>query len=290
MVRIFDVRYVRLGTDDLESATRFATDIVGLDVARRTADAAYFKSDQRDHTLAYFDGDPRDQALGLELYDPNDLDKAAAEFEEAGYPARLGSKEECEKRGVRAFISTTDPTGNTLEIVARPFESGVRYHGTRDAGIVGFHHIGLCTTDAPRDEAFWTKVLNARVSDWISDAALLRIRTGHHAVALFPASTKGIQHVNHQVESADDVMRSYYFLKSRNVRIQFGPGRHPTSSAMFLYFAGPHGVVFEYSHGLRNIQPEEEANYRPHQYPWDYNSMCYWGSKPEMPTLQVAKA
>ena len=32
------------------------------------------------------------------------------------------------------------------------------------------------------------------------------------------------------------LMRSYYFLREQNARIRFGPGRHPTSEAMFLYF------------------------------------------------------
>jgi hypothetical protein len=46
----------------------------------------------------------------------------------------------------------------------------------------------------------------------------------HHRIALFPSKRHGVQHINHQVESIDDVMRSYYFLRERNVRIRFGPG------------------------------------------------------------------
>src|SRR3546814_10236519 len=72
--------------------------------------------------------------------------------------------------------------------------------------------------------------MGAKVSDWIGDAALLRINEVHHNVALFPSSYAGIQHVNFQVDEVDDIMRSYYFLQARNVRIVFGPGRHPTRS------------------------------------------------------------
>ena len=121
-----------------------------------------------------------------------------------------------------------------------------RYHRERDAGITGFSHIGLGTA---RDEAFWTKVCNARVSYRIGDAALLRIDEVHHAIALFPASRAGIQHINHQVATGDDVMRSFYFLSERQVPMVFGPGRHPTSSARFLYFEGSGWNVFEYSLG-----------------------------------------
>ena len=107
---------------------------------------------------------------------------------------------------------------------------------------------------------------NARVSDRIGAAPLLRIDAVHHSIALFPSTHAGVQHVNHQVAGVDDVMRAYYFLRERGVRIVFGPGRHPTSSAIFLYFEGPDGMVYEYSTGVRSIT--DEASYRPRQFPF----------------------
>ena len=191
-----------------------------------------------------------------------------------------GSAEEAELRQVRSFIAFKDPTGNNIELVWRPAYSGRRYHGERDAGITGFSHIGLCTTDAGRDEAFWTKVCNARVSDRIGDAALLRIDEVHHTIALFPTDRAGIQHINHQVATGDDVMRSFYFLSERRVPMVFGPGRHPTSSARFLYFEGPDGMVFEYSSGVREIA--DELLYRERQLPFDAKGFCEWGAKPQI--------
>ncbi len=138
----------------------------------------------------------------------------------------------------------------------------------------------LCTTDAPRDEAFWTQVCNARVSDRIGDAALLRIDEVHHTIALFPTNRAGIQHINHQVETGDDVMRSFNFLSERQVPMVFGPGRHPTSSARFLYFEGPDNMVFEYSSGVRDIA--DELLYRERQFPFEPKGFCEWGAKPEI--------
>jgi 2,3-dihydroxy-p-cumate/2,3-dihydroxybenzoate 3,4-dioxygenase len=83
------------------------------------------------------------------------------------------------------------------------------------------------------------------VSDRIGLAPLLRIDEVHHKIALFPSAYPGVQHINHQVEGVDDIMRAYYFLRERDVRIVFGPGRHPTSSR-FSLFRGPDGMVFEY--------------------------------------------
>ena len=112
------------------------------------------------------------------------------------------------------------------------------------------------------------------------DAALLRIDEVHHTIALFPTDRAGIQHINHQVATGDDVMRSFNFLSERQVPMVFGPGRHPTSSARFLYFEGPDGMVFEYSSGVREIA--DELLYRERQLPFEPKGFCEWGAKPQI--------
>jgi len=280
MINLVDVAYVRLGTRDLEGATTFATEFLGLEVAERTGKSVYFKSDEREHTLCYTEGDPAEQAAAFEVRHRSDLDEAAATLESLGHQVRRGSSEEADLRKVADFIAFRDPTGNPIELVWRPAYSGQRYHGTRDAGITSFSHIGLCTTDPARDELFWTQVCNARVSDRIGDAPLLRIDEVHHSIALFPTNRSGIQHINHQVETGDDIMRSFNFLRDRQVNMVFGPGRHPTSSAKFLYFEGPDGMVFEYSSGVRSIA--DELLYRERQFPFEARGFCQWGAKPEI--------
>lgn len=280
MIKLHNVCYVRLGTRDLEGATRFATDILGLELAHRGRDTCYFKSDAREHTLCYFEGDPDIQIAGFEVAGKDDLDAAARELEKFEHAVHVGTRVEADARMARDFIGFTDPSGNRIELVSRPAVGGIRYRGTRDAGITGFSHIGLCSTDPVRDEAFWTRVCNARVSDRIGDAPLLRIDDVHHAIALFPTDRSGIQHINHQVETGDDIMRSLHLLKERGIDITFGPGRHPTSSARFLYFAGPDGMVFEYSSGVRSIA--DELLWRERQLPFDPKGFCQWGAKPRV--------
>jgi 2,3-dihydroxy-p-cumate/2,3-dihydroxybenzoate 3,4-dioxygenase len=284
MIKLRDVSYVRLGTKDLQGAEVFATDYLGLEVAERDKKAIYFKSDDRAQTLCYFEGDPRDQAVAFEIGSEVELEQAAAALEAMQHEVSRGSAEAAARRKVVAFIAFRDPTGNNIELVVRPERSARRYHGTRDAGITGFSHVGLCTTDPERDEKFWTQVCNARVSDRIGDAPLLRINEIHHTIALFPTDRAGIQHINHQVESTDDVQRSFRFLNERKVRMVFGPGRHPTSSAQFLYFEGPDGMVFEYSSGVREIA--DELLYRERQFPFNPKGFCHWGAKPDVPEFR----
>ena len=238
MIKLRNVGYVRMGTETGRVRRSLLRTISASKCQSGTEDAVYFKSDTRAHTLCYFEGDPKDQAVAFEVASEAELEQAAATLDAMQHAVRPGSAEEAARRKVVAFISFRDPTGNGIELVVRPEHSARRYHGTRDAGIAGFSHVGLCSTNAPRDEKFWTEVCNARVSDRIGDAPLLRIDGVHHTIALFPTDRAGIQHINHQVESADDVQRSFHFLNERQVKMVFGPGRHPTSSAKFFISKG----------------------------------------------------
>jgi len=282
MIKLHAIRYVRLGTRNLEAAAEYATRILGLQIARREAKSIYFKSDNRDHTLVYHEGDPARHQVGFEVTSPDELDAAAAALETLKVPVRHGTKAECESRYIEAMIGFRDPSGNAIELVNRPMHSGWRYFASRDAGITGFSHIGLRTTDPVRDEKFWTEVCSARVSDRIGPVPLLRIDEVHHTIALFPSAYPGVQHINHQTESFDDIMRSWYFLREQGVRVVFGPGRHPTSGAIFVYFEGPDGMVYEYSTGVRLIPKEQEATYQPRQFPFEPAGLCMWGSKPDV--------
>ncbi len=283
MITLKDIRYVRLGTSNLDDAVRYATQILGLELVRRERGSAYLRADDRDHTLVYSTGNPGDHVAAFELASEQELDAAGAELDNAGHKVHAGTRAECEQRHVNSFVAFKDPSGNAIELVARPAHCGRRYFPSRDAGITGFSHIGLHSIAPRQDEHFWTTMCNARVSDWIGEAPLLRIDPVHHRMALFPSRRTGVQHINHQVESIDDVMRSYYFLREKNVRIRFGPGRHPTSGAMFLYFEGPDGMIYEYSTGVRMITDE---TYIPRQFPAANSSYCAWGAVPDIPEFE----
>lgn len=279
MIEIIDIRYCRLGTTDLDATVDFATNLIGLEEVDRDNGQVYLRGDGRDHNICYFEGDPNDHSFGLELASFAALDAAQSALQAAGVDVHRGSEEDATARRVMGFISFKDPTGNAVDLVVRPFHSGRRYFPSRDAGITDFSHIGLKTTDAARDEEFWSTLFNIRANDRIGAAALMSFDEVHHRIALFPTDHAGIQHINFQVESIDDIMRSHYFLTERQVAIRFGPGRHPTSGAMFLYYEGPDGMTYEYSSGVRHV----DEDWRPRQLPFKDESFCMWGSRPNIP-------
>ena len=280
MIDLVDIRYVRLGTTDVDAAVKFGTEMMGLEMVGRENGHAYLRGDDRDHNICYFEGDPADHTVGFEVRTKPELEAAIGALEAGGFAVDRGTPEACEARRVMDFFNFKDLTGNSIDIVLRPFHSGRRYFPSRDAGIDEFSHVGLRTSDAPRDEDFWCTMFNFQPNDWVGSAGLISFEDVHHRIALFPAKDPGVQHINFQVESHDDVMRSYYFLRERQVRIVFGPGRHPVSGAKFLYFEGPDQMVYEYSYGVMLLN--ENPDHRARQFPWEHWSLCMWGALPDI--------
>src|SRR5882757_162994 len=137
MIALEQLRYVRLVTTDLGRAADFAQRVLGLEPIDRTEELATFRSDFRDYTLAFMTGDYAVQSVGLEVRYSDDLDAALEGLQRLGRPAGRGSAEDCALRKVKDMVWFTDFSGNRLELVLRPLNSGWRYFPSRDAGIRG---------------------------------------------------------------------------------------------------------------------------------------------------------
>ncbi|MEU3016980.1 MULTISPECIES: VOC family protein [unclassified Nocardiopsis] len=258
MIELKDIAYVRSGAADLRAAVDFATDVVGMELVQEQDGVAYLRVDHRHHCLAFVEGESGVISSGFTVADLDALAAAETELEAAGLPVRRGSKEGARSRKVHDYLTFEDPFGNRIDLVVGQTHLTTPVAFSRPAGITEFGHICFDAPDIYEAGRFWTTRFNAKVSDWVSDVAcLMRIDPVHHKLAVFHGERPGLCHINFQVESIDDVMRSWNFLKSKGVEIEQGPGRHPQSTAIFLYFKGPEGLTYEYSFGVRRI-PEDQ--------------------------------
>jgi 2,3-dihydroxy-p-cumate/2,3-dihydroxybenzoate 3,4-dioxygenase len=277
MITLTDIAYVRSGVADLDAAVRFATGIVGLELAEPTEiGVAHLRADQRHHCLALVAGPSGVISSGFSVADSEALAAAETELERSGITVRRGSAAAARSRRVREFIAFDDPFGNRLELVSQQETITRPVAFTRPAGITEFGHLCLDAPDVRQAYRFWSTRFNARVSDWIGDAAcLLRIDPVHHKLAVFQGEKPGVCHMNFQVATIDDVFRNWHFLLDHGVQIEMGPGRHPQSTAVFLYFLGPEGFTYEYSFGVRRIA--DEASWIPRTFdPAEPGSIDMW--------------
>ena len=287
MITLTDVAYVRSGAADLAAATRFATEIVGLElVVPADGNVAYLRADHRHHCLALVQGPSGVIASGFTVADSDALEVAETELERAGLAVHRGSEAEARSRRVREFIAFDDPFGNRIELVSQQETVARPVAFSRAAGITEFGHLCLDAPDVHEAYRFWSTRFNARVSDWIGDAAcLMRIDPVHHKLAVFRGDEPGLCHMNFQVATIDDLFRNWHFLSSNNVEIEMGPGRHPQSTAIFLYFLGPEGFTYEYSFGVRRI--EDEASWVPRTFdPDEPGSIDMWLGPTTRPITQ----
>jgi 2,3-dihydroxy-p-cumate/2,3-dihydroxybenzoate 3,4-dioxygenase len=287
VIELTDIAYVRSGVADFDKAVAFATGIVGLELAAPTEDGvAHLRADGRHHCLALVEGRSGVIASGFLVADEDALTAAEAELERAGFSVRRGDRAAARSRRVRSFIAFDDPFGNRIELACQQESITRPVAFTRPAGITEFGHLCLDAPDVHEAYSFWSTHFNARVSDWIGDAAcLIRIDPVHHKLAVFRGEGPGLCHLNFQVETIDDVFRNWHFLREHDVEIEMGPGRHPQSTAVFLYFLGPEGFTYEYSYGVRRIT--DEAAWRPRTFdPDEPGSIDMWLGPTRRPVTQ----
>jgi len=278
MITYRDLCYVRVHVDDLKPASAFATDIFGLQPADWDETQARFRSDARGYALSYTRTE-ESGALALTVADAKDLDAAQSQL--ARWAPRRLTADEALACQVKAGLAVRSPNGVTVELVWRPLISGWRYHGPRDAGITGFQAVQLACTDITANETFWTEGLGARVSDWAGEATFLAIDAAHHRVALYPSERNGILGAVWAVESINNVMQGWYHFQACQLPIIHGPGRQPTSGAVFVTTKGPGGMFYTYA--AETEEGPQIAARGPRQFADGPAAHCAWGSPSKAP-------
>jgi 2,3-dihydroxy-p-cumate/2,3-dihydroxybenzoate 3,4-dioxygenase len=278
--------YVRLAVAEPQAAATFATDVLGLQHVPNKLEPFLFRSDQRYHTLCLTAGIQK-SSIGIEIASDSELDRVAKALAAGGFAAREATEQEVAQRFVRRALIVGDATGNEIDLVLRPAQSGRRYFPSRDAGITGLQGVGLRSRAIEDDLKLWVAILGAKVTDRVGEVTYLAIDQKHHRVALYPSDKAGLVYVSYGVESMDAVMQNNYFVQERQIKIVHGPGREPTSGQIFVRFAGPEGYVFSYGFGLNDIDP----GHRPRQFTAEASSLCEWGSEcVDITELQPAPA
>ena len=272
---VASVCYVRRAVSEPQTCARFVSDIFGLQqVAEQDGEIA-FRSDDRFRTVSLSRDHHDGASIGIEVWDDAALELIGEQLREHGFAVRPANRDECRRRYVYSALLAEDASGNRIDLVTRPTRSGRRYFPPRDAGIVQFQGIGLCSSDHVRDLAFW-HLLGAEVTDWVGDIAYLRIDSLHHRVALYPSRRQGLLYAAFEVEGLDQIMQNSYFMQDNQVRIVQGPGRQAASRQVFLHVEGPDGLILSYVNGMAKVGDKR----RPaRQFPLTATSLCLWGSE-----------
>lgn len=274
MASVTQLGYLGLTVSKLDAWEKFATGVLGLQLAGRTADGALLlRMDEYHHRFIVNEGPSDDLAYaGWEVSDQPALAALAEQIKSAGIEVRAGTAEEAARRGVADLITFADPSGTPLEAYYGPLIShenpfrSPRVIAGFETGTMGLGHIVIRVDDAERSLAFYRDVLGMRISDFIelktrrgrpSDnlrLTFLHCNPRHHSIAFGKIPMpKRLLHFMLQVKSIDDVGSTYYAALDAGAEIAASLGRHTNDHMVSFYVRSPAGFEVEYGYGARTI-------------------------------------
>lgn len=268
---IGQLSYLGLSVSRLDEWERFATEVLGLQVAAHNDDGSLsLRMDERHHRVIIHPGGRDDVAyMGWEVANGGALRAVTERLRAAGVAVTDGTADEVKARQVRQLIKCVDPNGIPLEISygARvrnedPFRSPKPLGGFVTGG-QGLGHAVLHVDSFDDSLHFYLDVLGFRVSDFTAlepfpgfevQVAFLHCNERHHSLAFAQApAPQRLNHIMLELQSLDDVGRAYYECQDRGVPIAQTLGRHNNDFVVSFYMRSPSGFEIEYGWGGRRI-------------------------------------
>lgn len=250
--------FVQARETDLETATAYYTNILGLQEVARTADTRYFKCwDEYDHhSVVIENGGLGLVKMGYKVETQDDLTRIEKAIEGFGLPVRRVSAGE--NLALGQAIRCTLPSEHVLELYAEAEQVGTRV-GTlnpepwpaEQAGIAPtrLDHLLLTAEDVHLNATFFTQVLGFRMSERIIPdphheeplAAFLFCSNKAHDIAFVKGPNGKLHHFAFWLDSWNDILRAGDILARHRIKIDMGPTRHGITRGTTIYFFGPNG-------------------------------------------------
>jgi 2,3-dihydroxybiphenyl 1,2-dioxygenase len=267
MSAVSQLGYIGISASDVGEWESYATGVLGLRAAGTEKDKTLLLGmDGHHHRFAIHpDGKDDVDYIGWEVEGKADLDAIAGRLEGAGVAVAAGSKEFCERRRVAGVIRFQDPDGHSVEVFhgAQAADGGFESPKGASGGFVadgmGLGHLVLAADNLDRAMAFYQEMLGMKVSDYVKQGrttlGFLHCNPRHHSIAFveLPGAKKRINHFMLQLESMDDVGRTYDQVQQDGVPLLVTLGRHSNDRMVSFYMANPSRFGVEYGWGAREI-------------------------------------
>lgn len=275
--------YTALDVTSLDRSVPFYRDVVGLDFVAREGNVAFFRCTNDHHNIVLQEAPMHGfRRMAFELETPADVAAAYSHFESVGLSPRwLSDEERAALHQGRSFRVREPNAGVEFELFQGAMQMG-RLWAPTVAKIMRIGHVVIGTSSFEAARETMLEKFGFRISDYVEDRfAFMRAFPNpfHHTFALGAAPSNHLHHVNFMVTEIDDVGRAFHRLNKHDVKIVFGPGRHPPSGSVFLYFLDPDGITLEYSYGMEEF-PEVGAR-EPRMLEPVPSSLDTWGAIPD---------
>jgi 2,3-dihydroxybiphenyl 1,2-dioxygenase len=275
MVQVTELGYIGFGVKDADEWTRFATQVVGFELADEgEPDRFYLRMDNWHHRLTvHRDGSDDLEYLGFRVPGPDEFGEMQHQLSEAGIKYRVGSDEEAMERHVLEVLKMEDPGGNPVEIFhgpeiqfSKPFYPGRRMHGRFNTGTGGLGHCIVRQNDATAARRFYMQLgmrggveYKIRMGNRIVTPVFMHCNDRDHTVAFGVGPQKRrLNHIMLEVDNLDDVGLTHDLVRKQHVPVTITPGKHSNDHMYSFYFRNPSGWMFEYGYGGRPATHQSE--------------------------------
>ena len=284
--RVRSLGYLRVDATDLDAWVRYASDLLGLQVANRTDDVVEFRMDQKEYRLAVRKADQDGlTAVGWEVGGPQELDAIVTRLTDSGYQVHPLDKADCKERRISGGVRFRDPDDiYDIELHYALQESFLAFSSPTGAefvtGLGGLGHIFQFVQDEKTYHHLYFDLLGFTLSDYVDggpnrevELKFLHCNPRHHSYAFghVDGVAPAVGHVMFEVTKVDVVGRAWDKVLMRGAApIVQTLGMHTNDKTISFYAGTPAGFAVEYGTGGILI---DDATWTPTRYPGAH----YWG-------------
>jgi 2,3-dihydroxybiphenyl 1,2-dioxygenase len=292
MVGITNLGYLVIGSNDLDGWAKFATDVVGFQIARHSDTALALRMDKCAYRLLIEKGGEEDvKVAGWQLDTVEALDEYVARVRSHNVEVIKAGTELLKTRGVHALYYCIDPNNlrhefyvdPTLAVDQDPFVSQVlqsRFLTDR----FGLGHFVEVAKNYEETFHFLKNVLGLHVSGYMRPAgtdvtvAFFHTDTGRfHSIATvaLPKFPKLCAHIGLEIEDFNDIGRAYDRADKADL-LELTMGHHPNAKTTSFYMRTPSDFWIEMGYGEVII---DDADWHIETHA----ELSAWGHKPAKP-------
>ena len=275
MAEVRSLGYALVTSGDLDAWEKFATELLGLQVAERTPERLRLRNDEKLYRLEITRGQGEGvNTLGWEVKGHEELEELVARLEANGYAVTRESSDFAKERGVFELASFNDPDGLRLELFVAQMSDKRKFASPTGAnfftGEGGMGHVFQLVSEEEPFRKLYLEILGFKLSDYIDFGPIYGTFTHcnprHHSYAFAPVpnAPKGIGHIMFEVDDIDLVGRAYdKVLKEQAAPLAMSLGRHSNDQMISFYVNSPSGFQIEYGYGGLLI---DDSDWTPRRY------------------------
>lgn len=266
---------VEIRVPDLELATAYYTEVVGLIETDREDERVFLKCwDEQEHHSVVLTYAPTYglESMGWKVHTAEDLDDYQARLEDAGVAVKRHGPGELGPGG-GTTVRFRAPTGHTVDLIHDMERVGnlLPLHNPppEPLGLVGIHpprldHIFVMCEDVDAATAFFREVLDFRLTEQVladdghQIATFLERSHTAHDLAFITGPQGAFHHVAFWVDDWNELRDAADTCSYHGVTIDAGPTRHGATRGWGLYFFDPAGNRNEVYTGGYWADPDRE--------------------------------